>query len=137
MKLVRFLVAGIVFGIIMVQSEAASWYRIQEMFLFESIHMYGLMGSAVAVGLIGVWAIRRFKLRDVSGNPIVVEGKDPSWRRNVFGGLAFGLGWGLIGACPGPLFVLTGMGYATALIMLLAAIIGALAYGMVYRRIPH
>jgi len=137
MKLVRFLVAGVVFGVIMVQSEAASWYRIHEMFLFESIHMYGLMGAAVAVGLMGVWAIRRYKLRDAAGNPIVIEGKDPSWRRNVFGGVAFGLGWGLIGACPGPLFVLSGMGYASAAVMLAAALAGAFVYGMVYKRLPH
>ncbi len=137
MKLMRFLVAGIVFGVIMVQSEAASWYRIHEMFLFESIHMYGLMGAAVAIGLVGVWAIRRYRLRDVSGKPIVVEGKDPSWRRNVFGGVAFGLGWGLIGACPGPLFVLSGMGYASALVMLAAAVGGAFVYGVVYKRLPH
>lgn len=137
MKLLRFLVAGIVLGIVMVQSEAASWYRIHEMFLFESIHMYGLMGTAVAVGLAGVWAIRRFRLRDVDGNPIVVEGKDPSWRRNLFGGLAFGVGWGLIGACPGPLFVLSGMGYASALVMLSAALGGAFVYGLAYKKLPH
>lgn len=137
MKLTRFLIAGIVFGVIMVQSEAASWYRIHEMFLFESVHMYGLMGTAVAVGLAGVWAIRTFKLRDVSGKPIDIEGKDPSWRRNVYGGLAFGLGWGLIGACPGPLFVLTGMGYASAAVMLASAIGGALVYGLAYRKLPH
>lgn len=137
MKLMRFLVAGVVFGVIMVQSEAASWYRIHEMFLFESIHMYGLMGSAVAVGLAGVWAIRRYTLRDMSGKPIVIERKDPSWRRNVFGGVAFGLGWGLIGACPGPLFVLSGMGYASALVMLTAAVGGAFFYGVVYKRLPH
>jgi uncharacterized membrane protein YedE/YeeE len=137
MKLFRFLLAGIAFGIIMVQSEAASWYRIQEMFLFESIHMYGLMGTAVAVGLAGVWVIRKFNVRDVSGQPIVIEGKDPSWRRNVYGGIAFGLGWGLIGACPGPLFVLTGMGYASAAVMLLSAIGGALVYGLAFKRLPH
>jgi uncharacterized membrane protein YedE/YeeE len=137
MKLAKFLIAGIIFGIVMVQSEAASWYRIHEMFLFESIHMYGLMGSAVAIGLIGVWAIKRYNLRDVSGKHIVVEGKDPSWRRNVYGGVAFGLGWGLIGACPGPLFVLTGMGYVSAALMLLSAIGGALVYGLVYKRLPH
>lgn len=137
MKLLKFLVAGIVFGVVMVQSEAASWYRIHEMFRFDSIHMYGLMGVAVAIGLPGVWAIRRYRLRDVAGNPIAIEGKDPSWRRNVYGGLAFGLGWGLIGACPGPLFVLTGMGYASAVVMLLSAIGGAFAYGMVYKKLPH
>ncbi len=137
MKHFRFLIAGIVFGIIMVQSEAASWYRIHEMFLFESIHMYGLMGSAVAIGLVGVWAIRRYKLRDIDGRPITIEGKDPSWRRNIFGGLAFGLGWGLIGACPGPMFVLSGMGYASALVMLTAAVGGAFVYGLVYKRLPH
>lgn len=137
MKLVKFLVAGIVFGVVMVQSEAASWYRIHEMFRFDSIHMYGLMAVAVAIGLPGVWAIRRYRLRDIAGNPIVIEGKDPSWRRNVYGGLAFGLGWGLIGACPGPLFVLTGMGYASAVVMLLSAVGGAFAYGMVYKKLPH
>lgn len=137
MKLLRFLFAGIAFGIVMVQSEAASWYRIHEMFLFQSFHMYGILGSAVALGAVGVWAVRRYRLRDVSGGPIVVEAKDPSWKRNVFGGAVFGLGWGLVGACPGPLFVLTGMGYASALVMLLSAVGGAFAYGLVYRRLPH
>jgi uncharacterized membrane protein YedE/YeeE len=137
MKRARFLFAGMVFGIIMVQSEAVSWYRIQEMFLFESVHMYGLMGSAVAVGMLGVWAIRKYRLRDFSGQPILIEGKDPSWKRNVFGGLTFGLGWGLIGACPGPLFVLTGMGYASAAVMLASAIGGAFLYGLTYKRLPH
>ena len=137
MKLLRFLLAGIAFGIVMVQSEAASWYRIHEMFLFQSFHMYGILGSAVGLGAIGVWLIRRYKLRSVSGDPIVVEGKDPSWKRNVLGGTVFGLGWGLVGACPGPLFVLTGMGYASALVMLLSAIGGAFVYGLVYKRLPH
>lgn len=137
MKLLRFLIAGIAFGIVMVQSEAASWYRIHEMFLFQSFHMYGILGSAVGLGAIGVWLIRRYKLRSVSGDPIVVEGKDPSWKRNVLGGTVFGLGWGLVGACPGPLFVLTGMGYASALVMLLSAIGGAFVYGLVYKRLPH
>lgn len=137
MKLLRFLIAGIAFGIVMVQSEAASWYRIHEMFLFQSFHMYGILGSAVGLGAIGVWLIRRYKLRSVSGDPIVVEGKDPSWKRNVLGGTVFGLGWGLVGACPRPLFVLTGMGYASALVMLLSAIGGAFVYGLVYKRLPH
>lgn len=137
MKLLRFLLAGIAFGIVMVQSEAASWYRIHEMFLFQSFHMYGILGSAVGLGAIGVWLIRRYKLRSVSGEPITVEGKDPSWKRNVLGGTVFGLGWGLVGACPGPLFVLTGMGYASALVMLLSAIGGAFVYGLVYKRLPH
>lgn len=137
MKLLRFLFAGIAFGIVMVQSEAASWYRIHEMFLFQSFHMYGILGSAVALGALGVWAIRRYRLRGLGGKPIVVEGKDPSWKRNVFGGVVFGLGWGLVGACPGPLFVLTGMGYASALVMLLSAVGGAFVYGLVYKRLPH
>jgi uncharacterized membrane protein YedE/YeeE len=137
MKFFPFLVAGVFFGIVMVQSEAASWYRIQEMFRFESVFMYGLMATAVAVGATGVFLIRRFGLRSLDGTSIVVEGKDPSWKRNVFGGIAFGLGWGLIGACPGPLFVLTGMGYASAAVMLGSALLGAFVYGVSYKRLPH
>jgi uncharacterized protein len=137
MNLIKFLLAGIAFGIIMVQSEAASWYRIHEMFLFQSFHMYGILGSAVVLGGIGVWLIRRHRLRSISGEPIEIEGKDPSWKHNVLGGTVFGLGWGLVGACPGPLFVLTGMGYASALVMLASAVLGAFAYGLVYRRLPH
>lgn len=137
MKHFRFLIAGIAFGVIMVQSEAASWYRIHEMFLFQSFHMYGIFASAVAVGAAGIWAIRRYNLKSVSGDPITIESKDPSWKHNVLGGTAFGLGWGFIGACPGPLFVLTGMGYASALVMLASAVLGAFAYGMVYRKLPH
>ena len=137
MKYFPFLLAGIFFGILMVQSEAASWFRIQEMFRFQSIHMYGIMGSAVAVGATGVWLIRRFKLRSVDGKPIEIEIKDPAWRHNVFGGIVFGLGWGLIGACPGPLFVMTGMGYASAAVMLLSAILGAFVYGLFAKKLPH
>ena len=137
MKFFPFLIAGVFFGILMVQSEASSWYRIQEMFRFQSFFMFGLMASAVAVGATGVWLIRRFDIRSTDGNPIVVEGKDPSWKRNVLGGIAFGLGWGLIGACPGPLFVLTGMGYASASVMLASAIFGAFVYGVSYKKLPH
>jgi uncharacterized membrane protein YedE/YeeE len=137
MKWLPFLLAGIFFGILMTQSEAASWYRIQEMFRFQSFFMYGLMASAVATGAIGVWLMRRFGARALDGKPIVIEGKDPSWKRNVLGGTVFGLGWGLIGACPGPLFVLTGMGYGSAAVMLASALAGAFAYGLSYKRLPH
>ncbi len=134
----RFIIAGIAFGFILIKSEVVSWFRIQEMFLFDSFHMYGVIGSAVLVGLIGTMLIRRFNIKDTSGNEINIKPKDNSLtKRYIIGGSLFGLGWALVGACPGPLYALIGTGYLIFIVPLVAAIAGAGAYGVLQSKLPH
>jgi uncharacterized membrane protein YedE/YeeE len=137
MKSLKFILAGILFGIIMSKSEAISWYRIQEMFRFQSFHMYGLMGTAVVLGSIGVFLIKRFKINDYTGNPIVFQDKDKSFPKYIIGGTIFGLGWALTGACPGPMFVNIGHGYFAMLIVIFGALVGTFLYGVVKNKLPH
>jgi uncharacterized membrane protein YedE/YeeE len=137
MKFVKFILAGILFGITMSKSEAISWYRIQEMFRFQSFHMYGLMGTAVVLGSIAVFLIKRFKINDYSGNPIVFQDKDKSFPKYIIGGTIFGLGWALTGACPGPMFVNIGHGYFAMLIVIFGALVGTYLYGLVKNKLPH
>ena len=125
------------FGVVMYKSEAASWFRIYEMFNFQSIHMYGLMGSALAVGMLLVQLIKRNKAKDIKGNPIVITDKDKSWKRYVYGGVIFGLGWALAGACPGPMFVLVGAGYLPILVVIGGALLGTWFYGLLKNKLPH
>lgn len=132
-----FLIVGIFFGILMYKSEASSWFRIYEMFNFQSIHMYGLMGSALAVGIILVQFIKRKKLKDVYGVAIQIPDKEKSIKRYLFGGIFFGLGWALAGACPGPMFVLTGAGYFPILVVILGALLGTWFYGLLKNKLPH
>ncbi|MBK0380183.1 DUF6691 family protein [Mucilaginibacter segetis] len=137
MKGIRFIIAGIVFGIIMVKSEAASWYRIQEMFRFQSFHMYGIIGTAVSLGAIAVLLIKKIKVRDSNGERIVFTDKDKGWKRYLLGGAIFGLGWALAGACPGPMFVNLGYGYLTMIIVIAGALIGTYLYGVIKAYLPH
>jgi len=132
-----FLIVGIFFGILMYKSEASSWFRIYEMFNFQSIHMYGLMGSALAVGIILVRFIKRKNLKDVHGEAIQIPDKEKSIKRYLFGGIFFGLGWALAGACPGPMFVLTGAGYFPILVVILGALFGTWFYGLLKNKLPH
>lgn len=136
MKNLRYLVLGAGFGFVLTRSEAISWFRIQEMFRFQSFHMYGLMFSAVLVGMISVQLIKRFNLRTLSGEPITIEPKQFTWG-NVIGGTIFGLGWALIGACPGPLYALVGAGVWVIAVGLLAAIAGTWVYGLMREKLPH
>ena len=137
MKNIVYLLIGTFFGIVMYKSEAASWFRIYEMFQFQSIHMYGLMGSALAVGIIIVQYIKRNKVKDVNGNRIVIADKDKSIPRYLIGGILFGLGWALAGACPGPMFVMTGAGYFPILVVILGAVLGTWFYGLIKNKLPH
>ncbi len=137
MKFFKFLVVGIVFGIIMAKSEAMSWYRIQEMFRFQSFHMYGIIGTAVALGVTGVSIIKRFQMRDVSGNPILFLPKDKSYKKYLIGGTIFGLGWALSGACPGPMVVNVGYGYTSMAVVFFFALVGTLLYGILKDKLPH
>jgi uncharacterized membrane protein YedE/YeeE len=133
MKLIKFLLIGIGFGIILAKAEIVSWYRIVEMFRFEAFHMYGVIGSAVVLGVIALQIIKRKNLKDYKGNPIVIEPKPKEYTRNLMGGIIFGLGWALIGACPGPLFVLAGFGYVSILIVIAAAVLGAFLKGILVK----
>ena len=134
----RYIITGTLFGFILIKSEVVSWYRIQEMFLFDSFHMYGIIGSAVLIGFIGTQLIKKFKLNDISGNPIVISNKDNSmFTRYIIGGTLFGLGWSMVGACPGPLYALIGSGYLIFVVPLVSAITGAGVYGIVQSKIPH
>lgn len=137
MKGLKFIFTGIIFGIIMSKSEAISWYRIQEMFRFQSFHMYGIIGTAVILGVIGVYLIKKFRVKDTQGNPITFQNKEKSWKKYLIGGSIFGLGWALTGACPGPMFVNVGHGYWAMLIVILGALIGTYLYGLFQKKLPH
>ncbi len=137
MKLIKFLLAGTVFVIVMAKSAAFSWYRIQEMFRFQSFHMYGIIGTAVTLGVIGVALIKKFNLRDFNGNPIVFYPKEKSVSRYLIGGTIFGLGWALSGACPGPMVVNIGYGYLPMIIVFGFAIIGTYVYGIIKDKLTH
>ncbi len=136
-KNIIYLATGIFFGIVMYKSEAASWFRIYEMFNFQSIHMYGVIGTALATGILAVQYIKRKKLKDINGKEIVIADKDKSIARYLIGGILFGLGWALAGACPGPMFVLTGAGYFPILIVILGAVSGTWFYGLLKDKLPH
>jgi uncharacterized membrane protein YedE/YeeE len=137
MKLIKFLLLGIVFGIVMTKSEAVSWFRIQEMFRFQAFHMYGIIGTAVTLGVAGVALIKKFNIRDFSGNPILFSPKDKSVYRYLIGGSIFGLGWALSGACPGPMVVNVGYGYWAMAIVFFFALVGTYLYGVVKSKLPH
>lgn len=137
MKNIIYLVIGTFFGVLMYKSEAASWFRIYEMFNFQSFHMYGLMGSALVVGIALVQLIKRRKMKSIDGEPIVIEDKDKSIKRYLYGGIIFGLGWALAGACPGPMFVLTGAGYFPILVVIFGAVLGTWLYGLLKKKLPH
>jgi len=137
MKFIKYILAGTLFGIIMTKSEAVSWYRIQEMFRFQAFHMYGIIGTAVVLGIIAVSLIKKFKAKDLDGNPIVFHNKDKAYRKYLFGGTIFGLGWALTGACPGPMFVNLGSGYAGMAVVILGALLGTYLYGVTRDKLPH
>jgi len=137
MKYVRYILIGMLFGIVMYKSQAVSWYRIYEMFRFEAFHMYGIIGTAVTLGLLITQGIKRFKLKSWKGVPIQFAPKNKSITRYLFGGIIFGLGWALAGACPGPMYVLVGSGEFAVLIVIGGALLGTLAYGMLRKHLPH
>ena len=137
MKFIKFLLLGTVFGIVMAKSEALSWYRIQEMFRFQAFHMYGIIGTAVTLGVIGVALIKKYKIRDFHGNPIKFFPKEKSVARYLIGGSIFGLGWALSGACPGPMVVNIGYGFLTMSVVFIFALIGTFLYGILKDKLPH
>jgi len=137
MKGLKFILTGIFFGIVMAKSEAISWYRIQEMFRFQSFHMYGIIGTALVLGVIAVYLIKKLKIKDVSGQAITFQAKAMSWRKYLIGGSVFGLGWALTGSCPGPMFVNIGYGYLSMLVVVLGAVVGTYLYGILKNKLPH
>lgn len=134
--LLKYLIAGIFFGIVLMKSEAISWYRIQEMFRLESFHLYGVLGSAVITGIISVFLIKKFKARTIYGEPVKLYSKKFS-KGQIYGGLIFGAGWALTGACPGPLFALIGSGFSIIFVVILSAIAGTWVYGKLRHHLPH
>ena len=137
MKYLKFLIIGIIFGIILVKSEAVSWYRIYEMFRFESFHMYGIIGTAVGTGIILLLISEQFRVKNIEGSMMNVPLKEKGLIRYIVGGTLFGLGWALSGACPGPMYILVGTGVFSMLIVILAAILGTYVYGILKDKIPH
>ncbi len=137
MRTISYLLIGIVFGITMFKSEAASWFRIYEMFKFESFHMYGIIGSALVIGIIMVQLIKQFNIKSFHGGKIIFQPKAKSFTRYMVGGIIFGLGWALAGACPGPMFTLVGAGYASMVLVVVSAILGTFVYGLLKDKLPH
>jgi hypothetical protein len=134
----RYLAGGLYFGFILVKSEVVSWFRIQEMFRFQDFHMYGVIMSAIVVGIISIQIIKRFNVPDIEGNPISIPPKDSSqWKRYILGGSFFGLGWALLGACPGPIFALLGTGLSIMIVPIATAIFGTWLYGAIRTKLPH
>jgi hypothetical protein len=136
MKNLKYLLLGLIFGIILVKSEVISWFRIQEMFHFQSFHMFGIIGSAIVIGMISVAVIKFFNARSLGGERVVIPKKEFHWG-NVLGGLIFGIGWAITGACPGPLFAQIGSGFLVVIVTLLSAIAGTWVYGLVREKLPH
>lgn len=137
MKFLKFILVGIFFGIVLVKSEAVSWYRIFEMFKFQAFHMYGIIGSAVILGALGIWLIKKLKVKSIDGNEIHLLPKNRSITRYIIGGTIFGFGWALAGACPGPMYILLGTGVFSMLIVIAAAVLGTFVYGVLKDRLPH
>ena len=136
MKIIKYLLLGFVFGVILIKAEVVSWFRIQEMFRFQSFHMYGVIFSAIAVGIISIQIIKKFKVKTITGKDITI-GKKELNKGTVIGGFIFGLGWAMTGACPGPMYALVGSGLLVFGIVLLSALIGTWTYGKFKEKLPH
>lgn len=133
---IKYLVAGVFFGIILIKAEVVSWFRIQEMFRLQSFHMYGVIGSAIITGIISIWIIKKFGVKTIHGEKIELHPKSFN-KGQVYGGLLFGFGWALTGACPGPLFALIGSGASVIIVTLISAIAGTWVYGYLRHKLPH
>ncbi|MFS4417189.1 DUF6691 family protein [Maribacter sp. 2307ULW6-5] len=137
MRFVKYVLVGVFFGIVLVKSEAVSWYRIFEMFQFQSFHMYGIIGSAVALGALGLFLMKKSGLKNIDGAPIGLPDKGKGMVRYLLGGSLFGLGWALAGACPGPMYILVGTGVWSMLLVIAAAVLGTFVYGLLMDKLPH
>ena len=137
MKLARFFLTGIFFGIVLTKAEAVSWYRIYEMFHFQSFHMYGIIGTALFTGIVGLQIIKKYKVKDYNGLPINIIEKERGFWRYIIGGSLFGLGWALVGCCPGPIFILLGTGTYAIAVVLIGALLGTYVHGLLKDKFPH
>lgn len=137
MRMSRYIFVGILLGFTLYKTEAVSWFRIFEMFHFQSFHMYGIIGTAVVSGVLIVQAIRRYHLKSVEGKEIVIPPKNKTYPRYIIGGFIFGLGWALAGICPAPMFILLGSGYTVLVLFLASAMAGTYFYGVIRKRLPH
>ncbi|WP_179345580.1 DUF6691 family protein [Winogradskyella ursingii] len=136
-KYIKFFLVGILFGIVLVKSEAVSWYRIFEMFKFQSFHMYGIIGTAILTGVVLLQVSKLKNIKTIEGSELNVPLKDRSFTRYILGGTIFGLGWALCGACPGPMYILLGTGAFSILIVIAAALLGTFVYGIFKNKLPH
>ena len=137
MKFFKFLLIGVFFGIVLVKSEAVSWYRIYEMFRFQSFHMYGIIGTAIASGILFLQISKKGYIKSIKGVNIFVPKKENGLIRYIVGGIIFGFGWALIGACPGPMYILLGAGVWSMIIVIAAAILGTFIYGILKDKLPY
>ena len=137
MRTLIYLCIGILFGITMFKSEAASWFRIYEMFKFESFHMYGIISSALGISIILTQSIKNLKIKSFYGEKLTFNSKTKSFSRYMIGGIIFGLGWALAGVCPGPMFTLVGAGYISIFIVIIASLLGTFLYGLLKDSLPH
>lgn len=137
MNILKYLFVGFVFGIVLTKSEAVSWYRIYEMFQFQSFHMYGIIMTAIITGVIGIQIIKRKNIKDIKGLPIEILDKESGSARYWIGGLFFGFGWGIVGCCPGPIFILLGAGFLPVVFVLFGALLGTFIYGLIKDKLPH
>jgi uncharacterized membrane protein YedE/YeeE len=137
MKSIKFILIGFLFGIVLTKSEAVSWYRIYEMFQFQSFHMYGIIMVAIMVGVVGLQLIKRNQIKNSQGQPIAIADKEKGSFRYWIGGMFFGLGWALVGSCPGPIFILLGAGFFPVVLVLLGALLGTFFYGLIKDHLPH
>jgi len=133
---IKYMIIGILFGIVLVKGQVISWFRIQEMFRLQSFHMYGVLGSAVMVGAVSVWLIKKFNIKTIHGESIELHPKRFN-KGQVIGGIIFGFGWAITGACPGPLFALIGNGATVVIAVLLSAVAGTWVYGLIRDKLPH
>jgi uncharacterized protein len=137
MKLIKYFMVGFLFGVVLTKSEAISWYRIYEMFMFDSFHMYGIIGVAILTGIIGIKLIKQKEIKGYKGIDIEIIDKEKFSIRYLVGGFMFGLGWALVGACPGPIFILLGTGILSIVIVFLGALLGTFVYGILKDKLPH
>lgn len=131
------LILGGLFAIVLIESQAVSWYRIQEMFYFKSFHMYGLLGSAIATGALSIFLIKKFNIKSIQHNPIQLKSKPVNWFANGIGGIIFGIGWGLTGACSAPLFINIGFDWKIGVLLLAGALLGTYLYARLKNKLPH
>ena len=137
MKNLKYIIIGGWFGILLTKSQAVSWFRIQEMFRFQSFHMYGIIGLAIIVGMLSIFIIKKFKIKSLNGETIDPVKKPIQFKSNLIGGLIFGLGWALTGACPGPIYSLIGNGITVFVVVLTASLAGSIVYDLIKKYLPH